>query len=78
MDDLVVGYEDSAIKPNSFNGQTPLLWATEWGHETVVKLLLDRGAAIETKDEQQGQIPLSWATERGHKAVVKLLRIRGG
>jgi ankyrin repeat protein len=38
----------------------------------VVKLLLEKGAELESKDKY-GQTPLSWAAERGHEAVVKLL-----
>jgi hypothetical protein len=31
-------------------GRTPLLWAAHSGHEAVVKLLLEKGAELETKD----------------------------
>jgi ankyrin repeat protein len=37
-----------------------------------VKLLLEKGAELESKDGQ-GQTPLSLAAKNGHKAVVKLL-----
>jgi ankyrin repeat protein len=30
-------------------GQTPLLYAAEEGHEAVVKLLLEKGAELETE-----------------------------
>jgi ankyrin repeat protein len=40
--------------------------------EAVVKLLLDKHADVESKDES-GWTPLSWATKKGHVAVVKLL-----
>jgi ankyrin repeat protein len=52
--------------------ETPLLWAADKGHEVVVKLLLEKGAELETKDNY-GQTPLLWAVEREHEAVVKLL-----
>jgi ankyrin repeat protein len=42
----------------------------------VVKLLLERGVELETKDKD-GQTPLSWATRHGHEAVVMLLLERG-
>jgi ankyrin repeat protein len=42
------------------------------GHEPVVKLLLEKNADIESKDDY-GQTPLSWAARRGYEPVVKLL-----
>jgi ankyrin repeat protein len=42
----------------------------------VVKLLLEKGADLEAKDEF-GRTPLSWAAEEGHEGVVKLLLEKG-
>ena len=42
----------------------------------MVKLLLEKGAELETKDND-GRTPLSWAAEKGHEAVVKLLLEKG-
>ncbi|KAK4444707.1 hypothetical protein QBC34DRAFT_414527 [Podospora aff. communis PSN243] len=53
-------------------GRTPLLWAAMEGHEAVVKLLLEKNADIEAKDNDGGT-PLLWAAMEGHEAVVKLL-----
>jgi ankyrin repeat protein len=50
-----------------------LSWAAESGHKAVVKLLLEKGADMESKDAEYGQTPLSWAAESGHEAVIKLL-----
>jgi Ankyrin repeats (many copies) len=43
----------------------------------VVKLLLEKGADVESKDAESGRTPLSRATERGREAVVKLLLKKG-
>ena len=42
-----------------------------------MKLLLKRGANVESKDTESGRTPLSLAAEYGHKAVVKLLVEKG-
>ncbi|KAI9782389.1 MAG: hypothetical protein M1839_005262 [Geoglossum umbratile] len=55
-------------------GRTPLSWAAEKGHETVVKLLLaTEQVDLDSKDSSYGQTPLSWAAGDGHEAVVRLL-----
>jgi len=41
------------------------LWATGNGHEEVVKLLLEKGAKLESRDNEWGQTPLSWAARCG-------------
>jgi ankyrin repeat protein len=43
------------------------------GHEALVKLLLEKGAAVDPKDNC-GRTPLWWAAGSGHEAVVKLLK----
>ena len=58
-------------------GRTPLSWAAMNGHQTVMRLLLDKGAELESKDKADGRTPLSWAAESGHKAAVKLLLEKG-
>jgi ankyrin repeat protein len=42
-----------------------------------VKLLLEKGANMESKDTRHGRMPLSWTAENGHEAVVKLLLEKG-
>jgi ankyrin repeat protein len=59
------------------SGWTPLSYAAEKGQGAVVKLLLEKGAELETKDNNYGRTPLSWAAWDGHKAVVKLLLEKG-
>lgn len=46
------------------------------GHESVVRLMVDRGVRLEFKDSSEHQ-PLSYATEKGHVSIVKLLLDHG-
>jgi ankyrin repeat protein len=59
------------------NGYTGVNLAAANGHEAVVKVLLEKGAELESKDETWSQTPLSWAANNGHEAVVKLLLEKG-
>lgn len=56
---------------------TGLVVGSYFGHSAVVRLLLDKGADLASKDKEYGQTPLSWAVESGHEAVVKLLLDKG-
>jgi ankyrin repeat protein len=44
----------------------------------VVKLLVEKGAELESRDSDGSQTPLSWAAGKSHEAVVKLLLEKGG
>jgi ankyrin repeat protein len=52
--------------------QSPLSWATERGHESIVRQLLRKGANPDLKDVN-GQTPLSWAAEKGHLKIAQEL-----
>eukprot|EP00740_Mantoniella_antarctica_P021007 CAMPEP_0198679328 /NCGR_PEP_ID=MMETSP1468-20131203/2517_1 /TAXON_ID=1461545 /ORGANISM="Mantoniella sp, Strain CCMP1436" /LENGTH=69 /DNA_ID=CAMNT_0044417869 /DNA_START=14 /DNA_END=220 /DNA_ORIENTATION=+ len=54
------------------NGVTPLQMATQNGHLTVVKVLLEAGADA-NKALNDGFTPLQVAAQCGHPAVVKVL-----
>jgi ankyrin repeat protein len=58
--------------------RTPLSWAAERGHGAVVKLLVEKGADVKSKDTSYGQTPLLRAAANGHEAAVKLLVEKGG
>jgi ankyrin repeat protein len=66
---------------NGFNADSSkvkdaLLEAAKLGRNAVVRLLLEKGAELKTKDSY-GQTPLSWSARNRHEAVVKLLLEKG-
>ena len=54
------------------SGDTPLLVAAYFGHETCTKVWLEAGADVNAANEQGGT-PLSHSAWRGHKGCLKLL-----
>lgn len=52
---------------------TNLMLSSYFGHDNVVKLLVENGADVEAKDSEYGRTALSWAAENGHTAISKLL-----
>jgi ankyrin repeat domain-containing protein 50 len=77
MCNLLLRLFEGKLETKDDIGRTPLSWAARYGHEALVKLLLEKGAELETKDEEYGQTPLSWAARNEHEAVVKLLLEKG-
>jgi len=67
---------DSNFNVWDYLGRTPLIWAAASGNETVVRLLLDRGADPNS-GTKEGFTPLFYAAAYGHVAVVRIL-IEGG
>ncbi|KAF5828551.1 ankyrin repeat-containing domain protein [Dunaliella salina] len=58
------------------DGHTPLYTASFKGHREVVRLLLDKGAAVD-KENNGGFTPLYVASNNGHLDAVRLLLQRG-
>lgn len=56
---------------------TDLIIASHYGHSAVIKLLVEKGADIEAKDDKYGWAPLLWAAEHGDEASIKLLIGKG-
>ncbi|KAK6502468.1 hypothetical protein TWF506_003051 [Arthrobotrys conoides] len=54
------------------DGWTPLQWAAEYGHKGIARLLVEKGANIESKDSDYGHTPVSSATRNKCDAVVQL------
>ncbi len=58
-------------------GNTALGYACNWGHLELVRYLLDKGAALNTKDKFYETSPLSWALYGKHWDIAALLLERG-
>ncbi|KAF5576273.1 ankyrin protein [Fusarium pseudocircinatum] len=67
----------SQADPTDDTNRTPLSYAAEQGHETVIKLLIDNGADRDSrgtgKYQHEGRTPISFAAEKGHEAAVRTL-----
>jgi len=61
----------------STKGVSLLSWASGNGLTAVVRLLLQKGADLNTQDQLQ-QTPLIWAALSGYTAIAKLLLERNG
>lgn len=62
----------SLVNSKNVNGETPLHLAAYYGHEMLVRLLLENGADIEAIDAS-GETPLHKATARGKIGAAKAL-----
>jgi hypothetical protein len=57
-------------------GTVPLIYASCFGHEGVVKALLDAGAYVDKQDRNQWSA-LMWAMTNRHKSIAKMLLDHG-
>ncbi len=71
-------HDDSTLKPNATPAQmqSGFIWACEYGHQTVVEFLLDKGVDLRA-GENTDQTALHLAAHRGQLAIIKLLLERG-
>lgn len=59
----ILDTNDELVNQRDESGATPLHYATLNGHRQVVRLLLERGAEINSTDSQFGATPAGWAIE---------------
>ncbi|KAJ0420796.1 hypothetical protein BJY00DRAFT_312722 [Aspergillus carlsbadensis] len=69
---LMAGNDVQSLSKHDLLGRL-LVTAAQKGYESMVQLLLERGADVDTKDDEHGRTPLSWAAGDGHAGVVRLL-----
>ncbi|KID65988.1 NACHT and Ankyrin domain protein, partial [Metarhizium hybridum] len=55
------------------NGNSPLIWAIHGEHETLVRLVLEKGAYVQARDNKNEIMALSVASRGGLKPIVELL-----
>jgi ankyrin repeat protein len=73
---------DAGEDPDHYNPvgchshSTPLHQAFFYGHEEVVRLLVERGARLDMKDILHQGTPLGWADYAGRTEIGKYLRDR--
>jgi ankyrin repeat protein len=74
---------DAREDPNRYNPKgnhahsTPLHQAVWSGHDSVVQLLVERGARLDMKDTIYEGTPLSWAEYGGRAGIAEYLRAQG-
>ena len=74
---MLLGQQGIDINIANEELETPLHESAERGHEQVVRLLLEKGAEVNPRDED-GLTPLGLAKRRRRASIVELLRKHGG
>ena len=69
--------KDASPNRSAADGRPPLMLAARGGFDTIVKLLLDKGAKINGRYAKDGSTALMWAANNGHQRIVELLIDRG-
>ena len=62
------------VRATDILGNVAIAWASQRGHERVVRVLLERSDINSgTPSTKYGSAPLLWAAENGHEGVVRIL-----
>ncbi|MBV8864532.1 MAG: ankyrin repeat domain-containing protein [Acidobacteriaceae bacterium] len=71
---LDAGEDPSRYNPAGFHSHsTPLHQAALAGHDEVVRLLVEHGAHLDTKDTLWQATPAAWARHRGRMEIEEYL-----
>ncbi len=65
------------VNAKNADGLTALMRAAGMGHTETAKMLIDKGADINAKDDKISLTALSWATQRGHTEIIEMLIDKG-
>lgn len=75
---LDAGEDPNRYNPKGTHGHsTPLHQAVWFGHDPVVRLLVERGARVDIRDIIYEGTPLGWAEYGGRTEIAEYLRARG-
>jgi ankyrin repeat protein len=76
---MIDAFLRAGVNPNTANpgGETALMTAVRTGKLDAIRLLIDRGADVNAKEEVRGQTALMWAVLENHPEAVKLLLEKG-
>ncbi len=64
------------MNDNNYNGNTPIIEASRYGHQSIVELFISKGANVNDKDND-GNTPIILACCRKYASVIKLLLLWG-
>ena len=67
------------LNPNYKNSEliTSLHYSSQYGRKEITKLLIAKGADVNSKEGNEDSTPLHWATDKGHKEIAELLIAKG-
>jgi ankyrin repeat protein len=76
---LLIKLLDAGGDPNAagMDGETLLMTVARGGHVEAARVLLERGAAVDAREQWHGQTALMWAAAHGHAEMVRLLLAHG-
>jgi serine/threonine-protein phosphatase 6 regulatory ankyrin repeat subunit B len=73
VSDLIVLGANLDWQGEDNDGYTPLHFATEYGEDEIVKMLIDAGADVNVQSDWNGSTPLYWAAKYKRLGIVKIL-----